>query len=202
MRHEEATMEAIHGKDDGLTAFLRIRPRLKSIAYRIVGSAADAEDVVQDVWVRWQATDMSLVRDADAFLVTMARRLAINVIHSARSRYETRGKEPVDFGAGPGWDAERGQAFSLGIQVLVETLTPRECVAYVLREAFDHPYRDIARILRLEEANARQVVARARQHVARGRRAPARSGQQRRHRDALAELEALLLSGAQMGRAA
>ncbi len=196
-------MEATHGNDDcGLTAFLRMRPRLKGIAYRIVGSAADAEDIVQDVWVRWQATDMSLVRDADAFLVTTARRLAINVIQSARSRYETHRKEPVDSGADARRDTERRQALSLGIRVLLETLTPRQCAAYVLREAFDYSYRDIARMFRIEEANARQVVARARQHVAQGRRAPTRSGRQRRLRDVFAEVEALLVSGARVARAA
>src|ERR1700736_3823871 len=72
--------------DDGLLAFLSVRPRLFGIAYRMLGSAAEAEDIVQDVWVRWQTTDRSVVRDAPAFLVIMTTRLAINVIQSARSR--------------------------------------------------------------------------------------------------------------------
>ena len=75
--------------DDGLSAFLRMRPRLFGIAYRMLGSAAEAEDVVQDVWLRWQTTDRSVVRDAAAFLVTTATRLAINVMQSARARRET-----------------------------------------------------------------------------------------------------------------
>ena len=75
--------------DDGLSAFLRVRPRLFGIAYRMLGSTAEAEDIVQDVWVRWQTADRSLVRDAVAFLVTTATRLAINVMQSARSRRET-----------------------------------------------------------------------------------------------------------------
>src|SRR5262245_46922203 len=74
--------------DDGLPAFLRIRPRLFGIAYRILGRAAEAEDVVQDVWLRWQMTDRTVVRDAGAFLATTAARLAINVIQSAHSRRE------------------------------------------------------------------------------------------------------------------
>src|SRR5262249_59083067 len=68
--------------DDGLSAFLRMRPRLFGIAYHMLGSAAEAEDVVQDVWLRWQTTDRSVVRDAAAFLVTTATRLAINVMQS------------------------------------------------------------------------------------------------------------------------
>ena len=75
--------------DDGLSAFLNVRPRLFCIAYRVLRSAAEAEDLVQDVWVRWQTTDRSVVRDAPAFLVTTTTRLAINVIQSARSRRET-----------------------------------------------------------------------------------------------------------------
>src|SRR5262245_23036497 len=75
--------------DDGLSAFLRMRPRLFEIAYPMLGSPAEAEDIVQDVWVRWQTTDRSVVRDAAAFLATTATRLAINVMQSARARRET-----------------------------------------------------------------------------------------------------------------
>ena len=160
--------------DDGLSAFLSVRPRLFSIAYRMLGSAAEAEDVVQDVWVRWQTTDRSVVRDAAAFLATTATRLAINVMQSARSRRETHVgpwlPEPVDTSADPGLGAERGEALESGVRILLEKLSPTERAAYILREAFDYAYRDIANVLRLEEANARQVVTRARQHVANGRR--------------------------------
>src|SRR5258708_7528148 len=86
--------------DDGLSAFMSVRPRLFGIAYRMVGSAAEAEDIVQDVWLRWQTTDRSVVRDAAAFLATTATRLAINVMQSARARRETCvgpwQPEPVD----------------------------------------------------------------------------------------------------------
>jgi RNA polymerase sigma-70 factor (ECF subfamily) len=75
--------------DDGLSAFLRARPRLFGIAYRMLGSATEAEDIVQDVWVRWQTTDRSPVRNPLDFLVTATRRLAINVLQSARARRET-----------------------------------------------------------------------------------------------------------------
>jgi len=170
--------------DNGLSAFMSVRPRLFGIAYRMLGSATDAEDIVQDAWVRWQTADRSGVRDAVAFLVTMATRLAINVMQSARSRRETPVApwlpETVDTSADPGLGAERGEALELGVLVLLERLSPAERTAYILREAFDYAYRDIANVLRLEEANARQVVTRARQHVADDRKMPANSTEQRR----------------------
>ena len=174
--------------DDGLSTFLRVRPRLFGIAYRMLGSAAEAEDIVQDVWIRWQTANRSLVRDAAALLATTTTRLAINVMQSARSRRETYVgpwlPDPVDTSADPGLGAERGEALELVVQVLLEKLSPTERAAYILREAFDYAYRDIANVLRLEEANARQVVTRARQHVANGRRMPASSTEQRRLFDA------------------
>ena len=173
---------ATSANSDGLSAFLSVRPRLFGIARRMLGSAVEAEDIVQDVWVRWQTSDRSVVRDAAAFLATTATRLAINVLQSARSRRETSVgpwlPEPVDTGADPRLGAERGQALAFGVLLLLERLTPTERAAYILREAFDYPYRDIANVLRLEEANARQVVTRARQHVANGRRMPGSSTEQ------------------------
>src|SRR5262245_44859749 len=193
--------------DDGLSAFLSVRPRLFSIAYRMLRSAAEAEDVVQDVWLRWQATDRRLVRDAAAFLATATTRLAINVMQSARSRRETCAgpwlPEPVDTRADPCMGAERGKALSIGMMLLLERLNPAERAAFILREAFDYSYRDIAHVLRLEEANARQVVTRARQRVAGGRRMLTSSTEQRRLLDSfiaaarrgdIADLEDLLTS--------
>ena len=169
-------------EDDGLSAFLGVRPRLFGIAYRMLRSAADAEDIVQDVWLRWQAADRRLVRDAAAFLVTATKRLAINVTQSARARRETSAgywlPERVDTSADPGLGVERGEALELGVLVLLKKLSPTERAAYILREAFDYTYRDIANVLRLEEANARQVVTRARQHVASGHRMSADSDEQ------------------------
>ena len=128
--------------DDGLSAFLGVRPRLFGIAYRMLGSAAEAEDIVQDVWVRWQTADRSLVRDAAAFLVTTTTRLAINVMQSARSRRETCVEswlpERVDTSADPRLGAERGEALELGVLVLLKKLSPTERAAYILREAFDY----------------------------------------------------------------
>jgi RNA polymerase sigma-70 factor (ECF subfamily) len=161
------------GPDDGLSAFMSVRPRLFGIAYRMLGSAAEAEDIVQDVWVRWQTADRSLVRDAAAYLATTTTRLAINLMQSARSRRETCVgpwlPEPVDTSADPRLETERDQALACGVRLLLQTLTRTERTAYILREAFDYPYRDIANVLQLQEANARQVVTRARKHVVSGR---------------------------------
>src|SRR4051794_10729370 len=147
-------------RDDGLSAFMSARPRLFGIAYRMLRSAVEAEDVVQDAWVRWQTADRGLVRDAAAFLATTTTRLAINVLQSARSRQETLGweslPEPADTHADPGLRAERGEALEVGVLDMLEKLSPVERAAYILREAFDYTYRDIADLLRLEVANVRQ----------------------------------------------
>jgi RNA polymerase sigma factor (sigma-70 family) len=170
--------------DDALSAFLTLRPRLFGIAYRMLRCAAEAEDVVQDVWVRWQTADRSVVRDAEAFLATTATRLAINVMQSARARREMYVErwqpEPVDTSSDPRLGAEREQALAWGVRIILEKLTATERAAYILREAFDYAYRDIASVLRLEEANARQVVTRARQHIASDRSSATTSTGQKR----------------------
>ena len=193
--------------DDGLSAFLCARPRLFAIAYRMLRSAAEAEDIVQDVWVRWQTADRNPVSNPLAFLVATTTRLAINVLHSARARRETcagsRLSDLVDTTTDPGLEAERGEALNSAVLVLLEKLLPTERAAYVLREAFTYPYREIAAILRVEEANARQLVTRAREHVLCGRRAPVSPVEQRRLLNAfvtaartgdLARLESLFAS--------
>ena len=177
-------MSAVLGVDDGLSAFLCVRPRLFGIAYRMLSSAAEAEDIVQDVWVRWQTTDRRPIRNPTAFLVTATTRLAINVMQSARARRETCVgpwlPEPVDTTADPGLGAERGEALNFAVLLLLEKLSPTERAAYVLREAFTYPYREIAEILRVEDANARQLVTRARERVSSGRRTPVSPVEQRR----------------------
>src|SRR5579872_7198332 len=104
---------------DGLGAFSGVRPRLFGIAYRMLGSAAEAEDLVQDVWIRWQGTDRNAVQDAPAFLSTITTRLAINVLQSALSRREAYFgiwlPEPVDTSADPGLGAQRVEALELAV---------------------------------------------------------------------------------------
>jgi RNA polymerase sigma-70 factor (ECF subfamily) len=173
---------------NGLAAFIPVRPRLFGIAYRMLGSAAEAEDIVQEVWLRWQAIDRSVVLNAPAYLATTTTRMAINLAQSARSRRETYVgtwlAEPVDTSPNPQSEAERGEALAHAVLVLLETLSPTERAAYVLREAFSYPYRQIADILRLGEANIRQLVTRARKHVADRPRASVISAEARRLLDA------------------
>ena len=170
--------------DDGLSAFAQVRPRLFGIAYRMLGSAVEAEDIVQDVWLRWQAVNRSVVENPPAFLATTTTRMCINFAQSAQSRRETYVgpwlPEPVDTRSDPALGAERGEALGFAILLLLEKLSPTERAAYILREAFDYSYRQIADILQIEEANSRQLVSRARKHVADGRRTPASSQEQRR----------------------
>jgi RNA polymerase sigma-70 factor (ECF subfamily) len=170
--------------DDALSAFLNVRARLFGIAYRILGSAADAEDVLQDTWVRWQIADRAVVRNAPAFLATMITRLAINVAESAHAQREKYIgpwlPEPVDTSLDPYLGAEREDALELAVLVLLEKLSPTERAAYVLREAFDYPYPDIADILKLTDENVRQYVSRARKHISSERRAPVAKEEQRR----------------------
>jgi RNA polymerase sigma-70 factor (ECF subfamily) len=193
--------------EDGLSEFVKVRPRLFGIAYRILGSAAEAEDIVQDVWLRWQSTNRRAVLYPPAFLATATTRLAINLAQCARSRRETYVgpwlPEPVDTSTDPLLGAERGEALEFAVLLLLQKLSATERAAYVLREAFDYPYRQIAEILQLEEANTRQLVTRARQHITDGRRTPVSSVERRRLLEAfidaaqkgeIAALEGLLAS--------
>ncbi|QAY72558.1 RNA polymerase sigma-70 factor [Agromyces protaetiae] len=177
---------------DALATFDAVRPRLFGIAYRMLGSVADAEDLVQDVWIRWQNCDRDEVREPAAFLATTATRLAINALTSARARRETYIgpwlPEPVDTGANPELAAEHDEAIELAVLFLMEKLTPMERAAYVLREAFGYPYDRIAEIIDASEQNARQLVSRARKHLADERRAPVEASGQR------AFLEAFLVA--------
>lgn len=163
--------------DRATREFMAARPRLFGIAYRVLGSATEAEDVVQEAWLRWQRTDRTEIVDPVAFLVTVTSRLAINVAQSARKRHETYTgpwlPEPVDTTRDPQLGAERAEALDMAVLFLLEKLNPVERAAYVLREAFDYPYRQIAEMLETSEANTRQLVSRARRHLSAEHREPA-----------------------------
>jgi RNA polymerase sigma-70 factor (TIGR02957 family) len=182
--------------DEAAKIFTEVRPRLFGIAYRMLGSASEAEDLVQDVWLRWQAYDRDKVANPGAFLSTTTTRLAINELQSARARRETYIgpwlPEPVDTSADPYLGAERGEALEFAVLMLMEKLTPTERAAYVLREAFDYPYAQIADILQSTEPAVRQLVSRARKHVAGERKAPVSEVMQR-------ELLATFLDAARSG---
>jgi RNA polymerase sigma-70 factor, ECF subfamily len=170
--------------DDGVSVFESVRPRLFGIAYRMLGSAAEAEDIVQDAWLRWQGTDRTAVVDPPAFLATATTRLAITFAQSARSRRETYIgpwlPEPIDTSADPRLGAERAEALEFAVLLLLEKLSPTERAAYILREAFDYSYDQIAHTIRSSEANARQLVTRARKHISDGRRRAVSSSEQKR----------------------
>lgn len=170
--------------DDGLSVFESARPRLFGIAYRMLGSAAEAEDIVQDAWLRWQGTDRSAVVDPPAFLATAVTRLAITFAQSAQSRRETYIgtwlPEPIDTSRDPRLGAEKAEALGFAVLLLLEKLSPTERAAYVLREAFDYSYDQIAHTIRSTETNARQLVTRARKHISDGRRKAVSSSQQKR----------------------
>ncbi|HYQ22195.1 RNA polymerase sigma-70 factor [Stenotrophomonas sp.] len=172
------------------SAFQTHRPRLMALAYRLLGSRSDAEDVVQDAWLRWSGTDPAAVRDPEAWLVTITTRLGLDRLRAARrERVHYVGPwlaEPLEIrlAAEPASDPAvahaRTDEVSVAFLTLLEHLGPEERAAFLLKEAFDHDYRQIAALLGLSEANCRQLVHRAKQRLQAGRpRFNADSGQHR-----------------------
>lgn len=147
------------------------RPLLFSIAYRMLGSVADAEDMLQETYLRWQQAFSAEIRNPRAFLVTIISRLCINHLQSARvEREEYFGQWlPEPLVTEPASDAadvlEIGESLSIAFLALLERLTPVERAVFLLREVFDYEYSEISRILEQSEANCRQILRRARQHV-------------------------------------
>ncbi|MER5910470.1 RNA polymerase sigma-70 factor [Streptomyces sp. NPDC001982] len=170
--------------DRATSDFIAARPQLFGIAYRVLGSTAEAEDIVQEAWLRWQQTDRADIHEPAAFLATVTARLAINLARSARVRRESYVgpwiPEPVDTSEDPQLGAERAEALDLAVLFLLQKLNPVERAAYVLREAFDYPYKQIADMLETSEANTRQLVSRARKHLSEQRREPVSSAAHRR----------------------
>lgn len=155
---------------EAVTVFIEARPGLFRIAHRILGDPGDAEDVVQEAWVRWQRTDRTVVLNPAVLLRTTTVRLALNMVTCARRRRELSASpwlpEASDDRATPEAVAERQDAVERAVFLLMETLTPRQRTAYVLREGFHYPYERIAEILRLSVVNARQQVVRAKKRLA------------------------------------
>lgn len=149
------------------------RSLLTGVAYRILGSASDAEDVVQEAWLRWSSVDPAAVDDPRAYLVTVASRLAIDRLRSLRSRRESYVgdwlPEPVSDVPDGAEHAELADSVEFALLVVLETLSPLERAVFVLREAFQMPYAEIGGVIGREEAATRQLARRAREHV-RGRR--------------------------------
>ena len=161
---------------DDVERFEAARPRLEAIAYRLLGSAAEAEDAVQETFLRWQGADRDRIEVPEAWLTKVLTNLSLNQLTSARARRETYvGQwlpEPLLAGdpmLGPAETAEQRESLSYAVLTLMERLTPSERAVYVLREAFDYPHRQIAEILDLTEAACQQIFHRAKKHVADGK---------------------------------
>ncbi len=178
------TMNLVESSRDNDSVFFAVQPRLYAVALRVLGDVGDAEDVVQEAWLRWERADRSNVLSPSAFLAVTATRLAINVAYSARRRHETPAgswlPEMVDRGVGPEMEAERRDAVEAAIRLMLERLTPAERATYLLRTAFDYPYRRISEVLHLGVEHARQLVRRAHEGMAAGRRRPVDGATHRR----------------------
>src|SRR5713101_3389755 len=154
-----------------LATFDQYRGLLFSIAYRMLGSVADAEDMLQDTFIPWQQSAEGEIRSPRAFLVTIVSRLCINHLQSARVEHEEYvGQwlpEPVvtDPGSDPFGMIKVDESLSMAFLVLLERLTPVERAVFLLREVFEYEYSEVAKMVAQSEVNCRQILRRARQHV-------------------------------------
>ena len=150
--------------------FVEHRNLLFTVSYEMLGSAADAEDVLQEVWLRWAQVDASEVRDPRAYLVTLTTRLSLNRLRTLSRRREdyvgTWLPEPVLTAPDVADDVALADSVSTAMLLVLETLPPTERAVFVLREVFDVPYAEIAEAVGKSEPAVRQIASRARTHVA------------------------------------
>ncbi|MFD4788510.1 RNA polymerase sigma factor SigJ [Streptomyces sp. NPDC058459] len=160
--------------ETAIDVFEENRPLLTGVAYRMLGRVADAEDVVQDAWLRWSGADRTEVREPRAYLVRVTTRLALDRLRQVKSRGEAYvgpwlpEPYPTDFGDTVPDTADRAllaDSVSLAVLVVLESLSPLERAVFVLREAFGYPYAEIAHLLDRGEPAVRQLAGRARRHV-------------------------------------
>ncbi|MFF0762820.1 RNA polymerase sigma-70 factor [Streptomyces sp. NPDC003737] len=160
--------------DAATEVFEEHRPVLMGVAYRMLGRVSDAEDVVQEAWLRWSRADRDAVRAPRGYLVRVTTRLAVDRLRQAQARKESYVgpwlPEPyaTDFGDAVPDTADRAvltDSVSLAVLVVLESLSPLERAVFVLREAFGYPFADIAATLDRSEAAVRQLAIRARRHV-------------------------------------
>lgn len=158
------------GRPDGIDPFVAHRSLLFTVAYEMLGSAADAEDVLQESWLRWHAVDQAEVRDARAYLVRIVTRQALNHIRTqARRREQYVGEwlpEPLLTSPDVAADVELAESVSIAMLTVLETLGPAERAVFVLHEVFDLPYDEIADAVGKTPAAVRQIAHRAKAHVA------------------------------------
>jgi len=157
--------------DDSTRTFDQLRARLQGIAYRMLGSVAEAEEVVQDAWLRWHEADHAELDSAEAWLVTVTTRLSIDRLRTAKSRREHYVgiwlPEPVLTDSPPTPDQllERADEVSVAFLMLLERLSPEARAAFLLREVFDADYADLSRMIGKSEAACRQLVHRAKAQI-------------------------------------
>lgn len=152
-----------------LQVFQDARPRLLGLAYRILGSRADAEDAVQDCFFKWRDTDRAQIRTPPAWLSSVCTRRCLDLLRAAdRRRVDYVGPwlpEPIHPATPPDVDDKLATSLTTAFLLLLERLTPKERAAYLLYEIFDQPYAEIAAMLEMDEAACRKLVSRARQNI-------------------------------------
>ncbi|MEV6965549.1 RNA polymerase sigma-70 factor [Hamadaea sp. NPDC051192] len=156
--------------DTATDAFVSYRSLLFTVAYEMLGSAADAEDVLQETWLRWSGVDLGVVQDQRAYLVRITTRLALTRLRTLRRRKESYVgpwlPEPLLTAPDVAEDVELADSVSMAMLLVLETLTPTERAVFVLREVFDVEYEEIAEAVGKTQAAVRQIAHRAREHVA------------------------------------
>ncbi|KUF19176.1 RNA polymerase sigma-70 factor [Streptomyces silvensis] len=163
-------MSADHAVDRATGAFVAHRNLLFTVAYEMLGSAADAEDVLQETWLRWADVDLGQVRDQRAYLVRITTRQALNRLRAMSRRKESYVgpwlPEPLLTTPDVAQDVELAESVSMAVMLVLETLSPTERAVFVLREVFDIGYDEIAAAVGKSPAAVRQIAHRARHHVA------------------------------------
>jgi len=158
-----------HGIDTATEAFVAHRNLLFTVAYEMLGSAADAEDVLQETWLRWVKVDLAQVRDQRAYLVRITTRQSLNRLRTMKRRKEAYVgpwlPEPLLTTPDVAEDVELAESVSMALMLVLETLSPTERAVFVLREAFDVSYDEIAAAVGKSPAAVRQIAHRAREHV-------------------------------------
>lgn len=158
-----------HVTDPATEAFVTHRNLLFTVAYELLGSAADAEDVLQETWLRWVKVDPGQVRDQRAYLVRITTRQSLNRLRAMRRRKEAYVgpwlPEPLLTSADVSEEVELAESVSMAMMLVLETLSPTERAVFVLREVFEVSYDEIAAAIDKSPAAVRQIAHRARQHV-------------------------------------
>jgi RNA polymerase sigma-70 factor (TIGR02957 family) len=168
--HRDGSVNPDHRADPGTEVFLAHRNLLFTVAYEMLGSAADAEDILQETWLRWVDVDLGAVQDQRAYLVRITTRLALTRLRTLRRRKESYVgpwlPEPLLTAPDVADDVALADSVSMAMLVVLETLTPTERAVFVLREVFELEYDEIAGAVDKSQAAVRQIAHRARAHVA------------------------------------